>query len=60
MFIFVLLQLPKYLVHVEGRLKEENNRSQTVLDARTRKPLMECLERQLITTHVSAMLERGK
>ena len=52
-------QLPVYLSHVDSRLKEENSRSNSYLDYSTKKPLIDCVERQLISNHTAAMLDKG-
>jgi hypothetical protein len=48
-----------YLVHVEGRLREESSRGNAYLDYSTRTPLINCVERQLIANHAQTLLDRG-
>jgi hypothetical protein len=55
----VLVQVPKYLLRVESRFQEEASRGQAYLDPLTRRPLTEILEKQLISAHVTAMLDKG-
>ncbi len=51
--------MPVYLVHVEGRLREESSRGNAYLDYSTRTPLINCVERQLIANHAQTLLDRG-
>eukprot|EP00741_Cyanophora_paradoxa_P010023 tig00000157_g9709.t1 len=51
--------VPDYLKHVETRLKEENERVNNYLDASTKKPLIQALEKQLLTSHVEHILTAG-
>lgn len=44
---------------LQRRLAEEFERCQVYLDASTRKPLIQCVEAQLVEHHVPAILERG-
>lgn len=44
---------------MQRRLSEEFERCQIYLDISSRKPLISCVERQLIEYHMSAILERG-
>lgn len=48
-----------YLTHVDTRLKEENSRSNAYLDYSTKKPLIACVERQLVSAHAAALLDKG-
>eukprot|EP00743_Colponemidia_sp_Colp-15_P004129 GILK01004457.1.p1 GENE.GILK01004457.1~~GILK01004457.1.p1 ORF type:complete len:721 (-),score=162.74 GILK01004457.1:108-2270(-) len=49
----------EYLKHVENRLAEENERVTSYLDVNTRKPLVTTVEKQLIQSHVSSILDKG-
>lgn len=51
--------VPVYLLHVERRLSEEDERATQVLDALTRKPLISLIEQRLIGDHVAPILEKG-
>ncbi|KAE8720011.1 Cullin-4B [Hibiscus syriacus] len=51
--------VPDYLKHVEMRLHEENERCFLYLDAITRKPLIATAERQLLESHIPAILDKG-
>lgn len=53
------LDVPAYLQHCEQRLSEEYERCQVYLDASTRKPLMQVVERQLLSRFVAPLLEKG-
>lgn len=44
---------------MQRRLSEEFERCQVYLDASTRKPLIQCVETQLIEQHMGSILERG-
>lgn len=44
---------------LQRRLAEEFDRCQVYLDASTRKPLIQCVETQLVEQHMPAILERG-
>ena len=54
-----LFQVPNYLGHVDKRLSEESERLLHYLDMSTRKPLVQCVERQLIENHLTAILQKG-
>ncbi|KAF9588845.1 hypothetical protein IFM89_016783 [Coptis chinensis] len=54
-----LSDVPDYLKHVEMRLHEEHERCLLYLDATTRKPLVATAERQLLVSHISAILDKG-
>jgi cullin-4 len=49
----------EYLRHVEARLQEEQERVLHYLDATTRRPLQQTLERYLLEAHVQALVEKG-
>ncbi|CAA7394007.1 unnamed protein product [Spirodela intermedia] len=51
--------VPDYLKHVELRLHEEHERCLLYLDGSTGKPLVATAERQLLSCHVSAILDKG-
>jgi len=51
--------VPEYIAHVDKRLTEENGRLMHYLDASTRKPLICCVEKQLLQEHVIQLLEKG-
>lgn len=54
------LQVPAYLLHVDRRLTEENERLLHYLDQGTRRPLVTCVEKQLIESHLTAILQKGQ
>jgi len=50
----------EYVLHVERRLKEESERAALYLwEASARKPLVDCVEQQLISRHVEALVGEG-
>lgn len=51
--------VPEYLHHVARRLEEENDRIMSYLDQSTQKPLINCVEKQLLGEHMTAMLQKG-
>ncbi|KAG7392911.1 Cullin-4A [Phytophthora boehmeriae] len=51
--------VPQFLVHVEKRLHEENERVIHYLDASTKKQLISVVESKLLKPHVATLLERG-
>ncbi|EDO35660.1 predicted protein [Nematostella vectensis] len=51
--------VPKYLAHVDKRLKEEMDRLIHYLDQSTRKPLILCVEKQLLGQHLTSILQKG-
>ncbi|CAH3104933.1 unnamed protein product [Porites lobata] len=51
--------VPKYLAHVDRRLKEENDRLLHYLDQSTRKFLVPCVEKQLLGQHLCSILQKG-
>ena len=53
------VDVPAYLLHCEGRLREEGERCAQYLDPATRKQLVPKVERQLLQVHVDAVLEKG-
>uniref|UniRef100_A0A669EIJ1 Cullin 4A n=1 Tax=Oreochromis niloticus TaxID=8128 RepID=A0A669EIJ1_ORENI len=55
-----LMQERDYLHHVARRLEEENDRIVSYLDQSTQKPLISCVEKQLLGEHMTAILQKGK
>uniref|UniRef100_A0A667YUQ2 Cullin 4A n=1 Tax=Myripristis murdjan TaxID=586833 RepID=A0A667YUQ2_9TELE len=55
-----LMQERDYLHHVAHRLEEENDRVMSYLDQSTQKPLINCVEKQLLGEHMTAILQKGK
>uniref|UniRef100_A0A669EA73 Cullin 4A n=1 Tax=Oreochromis niloticus TaxID=8128 RepID=A0A669EA73_ORENI len=51
--------VPEYLHHVARRLEEENDRIVSYLDQSTQKPLISCVEKQLLGEHMTAILQKG-
>uniref|UniRef100_A0A8C6TUZ1 Cullin-4B n=1 Tax=Neogobius melanostomus TaxID=47308 RepID=A0A8C6TUZ1_9GOBI len=51
--------VPEYLHHVARRLEEENDRIVSYLDQSTQKPLISCVEKQLLGEHMTAVLHKG-
>ncbi|XP_034436636.1 cullin-4A isoform X2 [Hippoglossus hippoglossus] len=51
--------VPEYLHHVARRLEEENDRILSYLDQSTQKPLISCVEKQLLGEHMTSMLQKG-
>ncbi|XP_008308129.1 cullin-4A isoform X1 [Cynoglossus semilaevis] len=51
--------VPEYLHHVARRLEEENDRIVSYLDQSTQKPLITCVEKQLLGEHMTAILQKG-
>jgi len=51
--------VPEYLARVDRRLKEESDRLLHYLDPSTRKPLINCIETQLLGLHLSNILQKG-
>uniref|UniRef100_A0A673BBU4 Cullin-4A n=1 Tax=Sphaeramia orbicularis TaxID=375764 RepID=A0A673BBU4_9TELE len=51
--------VPEYLHHVARRLEEENDRIMSYLDQSTQKPLICCVEKQLLGEHMTAILQKG-
>nr|XP_031532016.1 cullin-4A [Vicugna pacos] len=52
-------EVPEYLNHVSKRLEEEGDRVITYLDHSTQKPLIACVEKQLLGEHLTAILQKG-
>ncbi|XP_041274002.1 cullin-4A isoform X7 [Onychostruthus taczanowskii] len=52
-------EVPEYLHHVSKRLEEEGDRVITYLDHSTQKPLIACVEKQLLGEHLAAILQKG-
>ncbi|MEE6470618.1 hypothetical protein FKM82_009015 [Ascaphus truei] len=52
-------EIPEYLHHVNRRLEEEVDRVLTYLDHGTHKPLVACVEKQLLGEHLAAILQKG-
>ncbi|CAO2611491.1 Cul4a [Lemmus lemmus] len=52
-------EVPEYLNHVSKRLEEEADRVITYLDHSTQKPLIACVEKQLLGEHLAAILHKG-
>ncbi|NXQ28821.1 CUL4A protein, partial [Alaudala cheleensis] len=52
-------EVPEYLHHVNKRLEEEGDRVITYLDHSTQKPLIACVEKQLLGEHLAAILQKG-
>ncbi|XP_001515026.2 cullin-4A isoform X1 [Ornithorhynchus anatinus] len=52
-------EVPEYLDHVSKRLEEEGDRIITYLDQSTQKPLIACVEKQLLGEHLTAILQKG-
>ncbi|XP_072268575.1 cullin-4A-like [Pyxicephalus adspersus] len=52
-------EVPEYLHHVNRRLEEESDRVITYLDHGTHKPLIACVEKQLLGEHLAAILQKG-
>lgn len=48
-----------YLTHVDKRLTEENERLNYYLDPCTRWPLIHCVEKQLLSEHMTTILQKG-
>ncbi|XP_036155451.1 cullin-4A isoform X5 [Myotis myotis] len=53
-------EVPEYLNHVSKRLEEEGDRVITYLDHSTQKPLIACVEKQLLGEHLTAILQKAK
>lgn len=51
--------VPDFLVHVDKRLHQENDRVVHYLDASTKKQLITVVETKLLKPHVAMLLERG-
>ena len=55
-----MLQVPEFLAHVDRRLEEESQRILHYLDHTTRKPLIACVEKQLLEVHIGNILQKGQ
>ncbi|KAK2719883.1 cullin-4B-like [Artemia franciscana] len=53
------LEVPAYLAHVEKRLNEENLRLIHYLDQSTKRSLIATVEKQLISEHLTAIVQKG-
>lgn len=51
--------VPQFLLHVEKRLQEENDRVNHYLDVATKKQLTAVVENQLLKPHIATLVERG-
>uniref|UniRef100_A0A0B7AC95 Cullin-4A n=1 Tax=Arion vulgaris TaxID=1028688 RepID=A0A0B7AC95_9EUPU len=52
-------EVSEYLLHVEKRLTEENERLLLYLDQSTKKPLIQCVEKYLLENHLKQILQKG-
>ena len=57
--LIIELEVSEYLKHVDRRLGEENERICHYLDHTTRWPLIHGVEKQLISEHLSSILQKG-
>lgn len=53
------LEVPEYLAHVDKRLVEENERILHYLDSSTKPRLIHTIEKQLLTEHITNILQKG-
>ncbi|KAI1287352.1 Cullin-4B [Halotydeus destructor] len=53
------LEVPAYLTHIDKRIKEETERIMHYLDHCTKWSLIHCVEKQLISQHLSTILQKG-
>ncbi|XP_054159550.1 cullin-4A-like [Oppia nitens] len=53
------MEVPEYLIHVDKRVNEEWERLLHYLDHSTRKPLIQTVEKQLISEHLPNILSKG-
>uniref|UniRef100_A0A8W8IR20 Cullin N-terminal domain-containing protein n=1 Tax=Magallana gigas TaxID=29159 RepID=A0A8W8IR20_MAGGI len=51
--------VPEYLAYVDKRLHEEMERLLHYLDMSTKKPLVSCVEKQLLEKHLTQILQKG-
>lgn len=51
--------VPEYLAHVDKRLNEENERLLHYLDPATKWPLIHTVEKQLLSEHLTSILQKG-
>uniref|UniRef100_A0A6M2DJ61 Cullin-4B n=1 Tax=Xenopsylla cheopis TaxID=163159 RepID=A0A6M2DJ61_XENCH len=52
-------EVPEYLRHVDRRLQEENERLLHYLDSNTKWQLIHSVERQLLSEHLTTILQKG-
>lgn len=53
------MEVPDYLSHVDKRIMEENERILHYLDIKTKTQLVHTVEKQLLSEHVSSILQKG-
>ncbi|XP_056646921.1 cullin-4B [Diorhabda sublineata] len=53
------LEVPDYLAHVDKRIQEENERVLHYLDSGTKYQLIHTVEKQLLSEHVTNVLQKG-
>ncbi|ORX90832.1 Cullin-domain-containing protein, partial [Basidiobolus meristosporus CBS 931.73] len=53
------MEIQDYLLYVEERLLKEKERCLLYLDEKTRRPLIELVEHELVKKHAKALLEKG-
>lgn len=53
------LDVPEYMVHVNKRLNEENERLLHYLDPCTKWALIHSVEKQLLSEHLTSILQKG-
>ncbi|XP_046414629.1 cullin-4A isoform X2 [Neodiprion virginianus] len=51
--------VPEYLAHVDKRLQEENERLLHYLDTSTKWSLIHTVEKQLLSEHITSLLQKG-
>ncbi|KAK3094652.1 hypothetical protein FSP39_004482 [Pinctada imbricata] len=51
--------VPEYMCYVEKRLGEEMERLLHYLDQTTKKPLIQCVEKQLLEQHLTQIIQKG-
>eukprot|EP00210_Caulerpa_lentillifera_P001604 g1542.t1 len=54
-----LCDVPAYLLYCEKRLAEEHDRSEHYLDRSTQRPLLQCVEEQLLCARMDTILTAG-
>lgn len=52
-------EVSEYLIHVDKRLTEENERLLLYLDQSTKKSLISCVEKHLLENHMKQILQKG-
>ena len=52
-------EVPSYLAHIDKRMNEESERLLYYLDHSTRRGLIGCVEKQLISEHLTSILQKG-